>query len=198
MPSNVKHKKVSAKADDPDASLIRPSNWNEEHLGAIEVMDRDLSQVDVANTITETSIYSHSIPAGQLGTTGGIRLTLTGDMLKGATGNIDFRIKLGAATVIARLNVNPTNSATRYSWKLEIIFLNNASAAIQKWHANFVATVGYILTSSANGILGNDIGASTEDTTSARTLDVTVEWSVASASLSFRKETAVLEELPKV
>jgi len=198
MPSNVKHKKVSAKANDPDTSLIRPTNWNEEHLGAVEIMDRDLAQVDVANTLVETSLYSHSIPAGQLGTTGGIRLTLTGDLLMNVAGDFTLKVKLGATTAIIQSGVGHTNSATRYSWKLVIDFLNNADAAIQKWHLDFGAFVNFILTSTTFGLLGQKVGASTEDTSSARTIDVTIEWAVANASLSFRKEIAILEELPKV
>ena len=31
MTVSLKHKFASAKSDDPDTTLIRPSNWNDEH-----------------------------------------------------------------------------------------------------------------------------------------------------------------------
>ncbi|KKL84405.1 hypothetical protein LCGC14_1965070, partial [marine sediment metagenome] len=76
---NVKHAFTSPKADGGDSSLVRPSNWNASHVGAVEILDRDLTQIDVANNAAETSIYSFSIPAGAMGADGGIRLKLTGD-----------------------------------------------------------------------------------------------------------------------
>lgn len=34
----ITHEKVSAKADSPDTSLVRPSDWNEDHAGSAEIL----------------------------------------------------------------------------------------------------------------------------------------------------------------
>ena len=201
MPSNVKHQFTSAKADDPDATLVNPSNWNDEHVGALEIMDRDLSQQDIANDDTEQSVYSHQIPAGQLGTTGGFRLTLVGDLLCNVpAATIVIKVKLGATTVFTSTALDITDSADRYKWQLDILCMNSAADA-QKWAAkilgaasadNFPMYVG----SNAGVFHGAGHATSTEDTAGALTLDVTVDWSASNANLSVRKEMAILEEIP--
>jgi len=199
MPSNVKHKFASAKADDPDMDLIRPSNWNEEHLGAVEVIDRDLATVDVANTVTETVLYSQSIPAGQLGADGGIRLTLSGDMLANVAGTVTLRVKLGATIVLATPSTDFADSPARRNWQMVVEFMNSAVNA-QKWTA-FMHVMNATSDNFPLGLAdirtGVGLGTSSEDTNSALTLQVTAQWSVANASLSFRKEMAILEEIPK-
>lgn len=196
MPSNVKHQFVSGKADDADGTLIRPSNWNDEHVGAVEIMDRDLAQSEVVSSTSEESIYSHSIPANQLGATGGFRLTLSGDMLENVAGTLAIRIKLGATTIFTQSGIDHTNSATRYGWELVIICMNTSTSA-QKWSARYISSIGYVLGDSNLAVQGISLpGTSAEDTTGALTVDVTIQWTVNSASLSFRKEIALLEEIP--
>ncbi|KKK81323.1 hypothetical protein LCGC14_2814610 [marine sediment metagenome] len=198
---NVKHAFTSAKADGGDASLVRPSNWNAAHTGAVEILDRDLTQIDVANEAAETSVYSFSIPANALGVDGGFRLTLSGDMLKNAAGAMEIRVKLGATTVFLSDSSAPTSSANRHKWTLVILCLNSVAAA-QKWNASMkmVANVQnlsvQVIGSGFNATLMEGYSSSAEDTTGALTLEVTIDWSVADASLSFRKEMALLELIP--
>ncbi len=201
MPGNVVHQFSSGKADDADATLIRPSNWNDNHLGASEVLDRDLDEVDVVSSVSETSIYSHSIPANQLGTTGGIRLHISGDILFNVGGeDFTIKVKLGATTVLTSTAYTPGTSATRRGFVLDVLFMNSAAAA-QKWDVKFLAVLtaenfSIDRSDTTNVDTGSGIATSTEDTTGALTLDVTVQWSASSANLSFRKQMAVLEELP--
>ena len=198
---NIKHAFVSGKADGGDASLVRPSNWNAAHEGAVEILDRDLTQIDVANDAVETSIYSFSIPAGALGATGGFRLTLGGDMLKNVAGTIIWRVKLGATTVLVSDASAPFISVDRHKWTLVILCLNSAVAA-QKWNlrgqtvTNTASLAVHILSSGNISTLLDGYNVSTEDTSGALVLEVTIEWSAASASLSYRKEMALLELIP--
>ena len=166
----------------------------------VEILDRDLSQVDVANDAVERSIYSFEIPAGALGATGGIRLTLTGDLLKNVGSAITIRVKLGATTAMASAALTLTSVANRYKWVWEIEFLNSAAAA-QKWSTMLhgvagAQDIGFLLGDDNGAFVAAGIGTSAEDTSGALTLDVTVDWGVANANLSFRKEKAVLELLP--
>lgn len=168
---------------------------------AIRILNRDLSQVEVVNTVAETNIYTFSIPAGTLGATGGVRLTIGGDMLQNATGDLTVRIKLGATTVLDSGQVTVAKDADRYKWELEVWFLNSVAAA-QKWTAkmkavqkdavNFASQQG----GSNRILLFAGFASSSEDTALARTIAVTIQWSVISTSTSFRKEMAMLEKLP--
>ena len=169
---------------------------------SIRILDRDMSQVDVESTADEESIYSHSIAAGTLGATGGVRLTLAGDILKAAAGTFRIRVKLGSTTVFVGNSISLAGHATdRYKWELVLWFMNTAADA-QKWGAAVKAILDdvdfTIMPSTTVGLtyLGAGLGSSSEDTSGAKTIDVTVDWSTSSASLSFRKEMAMLEKLP--
>ncbi|KKL68611.1 hypothetical protein LCGC14_2123250 [marine sediment metagenome] len=169
---------------------------------AIKVLNRDLAQVDVENTVAETSIYSYSIAADVMGVDGGVRLLLAGDMLKNVTGSYTIRVKLGATTVLSTQDHGATSNASRKRWWLEIICLNSASDA-QKWGVFYRTSVGGaggltfpLVNGGANADSGAGYNSSAEDTSGALTFQVTIEWSVANASLSFRKEMALLELLP--
>jgi len=164
----------------------------------IEILDRDVSQQDVANTLVETSVYSFTIPAGALGATGGIRLSLSGDLLKNVAGNLTLRIKLGTPSVFAEI-ITFTSGGNRRSWAIVVQFLN-VSASSQKWGIPSAVfsrdDAGDLIIGTADIFHGTGINASSEDTAAPVTVEVTAEWSVASVNLSFRKEMALLELLP--
>jgi hypothetical protein len=169
---------------------------------AVEILDRDLTQVEWVSDLTERSIYSHVIPRATLGATGGIRLSLGGDYLNndGVNRTLRIRIKLGATTVFDREFQIVTN-AQRRKWFLKLWFMNSAAAA-QKWSVDWYLSAG-IADALAIGTSGGELGAkgggyeaSAEDTADALTLDVTTQHNVNSAQVSIRKEMAVLELLP--
>lgn len=208
MGSNVKHQKTSAKADSADASLVNPTDWNASHDGAMEIINRDVAQDEVVNSSSEESVYSHSIPANTLGSDGGFRLTLGGDYFNnsGATRTLVIKVKLGATTVFTSNAFNLLAVAThRRGWHLEVLCMN-ASAAVQDWltwlgispavtNSLKVMNIG---AGSDSVTIGEGVGTSTEDTTGALTVDVTMQHSAAHASLSIRCEVALLELIPPV
>jgi len=191
-------RRFSAAAPSPGAV----PRWNAtqprwEPTPGVSILDRDLDQVDVENTTDASSLYSHSIPADTLGATGGARLLLSGDMLVAVTGTYTIAVKFGTTTIFTSTTQDMADSANRRNWGMIVQFMNSATNA-QKWIAFY-----YIMdaTADAFSISGGDVrqgiglGSSSEDTTSARTLDVIATWSTASASLSMRKEMAILELL---
>lgn len=167
------------------------------------ILDRSHSTVDVTNTTTETSIYSKSIDANALGVNGGVRLFIAGDMLMNTAGTMTLRVKLGSTTILASNTFSLTAESVRGKWTLEIWFLNQGVANSQIMGTLFILAeqdaasweISSLGGGSAGGLGGSGLGTAAEDTTSARTLDVTAQWSATSASLSFRKEMAVLEQL---
>lgn len=84
MTISVKHKFTSAKSDSADTSLIRPSNWNDEHdltLATDRLLGRDTA---AAGAVEEISVAGGLEFTG----TGGIqRSALTGDVTASAGSN---------------------------------------------------------------------------------------------------------------
>lgn len=162
----------------------------------VTVLDKDGTQVEVVSNAAETSLWSFEMPRGVLGATGGFKIDMRGDMLKNFAANPIVRVKLGATTILQIDLIGIANVGTRYAWDMTVLILNTAANA-QKGN-------GRIIGVSGNGgqivavvaFLGVDIGAGAEDTADELTLDVTIEWGVANASLSCRKEIVVLELIP--
>ncbi len=208
MGTNVKHAFVSAKADDPDATLVNPSNWNAAHEGAVEILDRDLTKVTANADTTEQTLYSFTIPAGILGTSGGVRLTLGGEYFHNAGGDerITWRIKLGGTTILASTTAGGgyNSSADKRKWSLTSWFLNNAAADAQKWSAHGAMSgaapesMPFDPESASLGEMAVAAGfkASSEDTSGALVLAVTIDHAAVKAGNFLTKEMAMLELLP--
>ena len=162
---------------------------------ASTILDRDVSTQDVTNRTDEVSLYSFAIPANELGATGGVRLLLAGDLLdQSVTGaTLTLRVKLGATTVLTIGPFDLGSNANRREWTWDILFLN-VSATSQDWVSRLFIVRGDLVATFERANI--DTPTSSEDTTSARTIDVTAQYSAAETALSVRKELALLEKLP--
>src|SRR3990172_8306501 len=120
----VKHAFTSPKADGGDATLVRPSNWNAEHIGG-SILNRDLSQISVTNNAVETSIYSFAIPANKMGSDGGVRLVISGTILVNVAGTFVIRVKLGATTFFVSGSIDLSDASQTYKFWVELILMNS-------------------------------------------------------------------------
>lgn len=158
--------------------------------------------VDVANSTTEGFLISYQIGAGAMGTDKMLRCTVIGDMLQNAAGNLTLRIKFGGTTLWAD-TFPVTQTATRRPWEIQVK-IGNLNAA----NSNFLKATVEIGNNGVpdTGLAQADAGTfgmgpvsasatSTIDTSAAQYLDITAQWSAASASLSFRKHYATIEIL---
>ncbi len=170
------------------------------------IIDRDLSTVTINDDATEQSIYSHEITAGILRATGGVRLTIGGQYLNnaGASRTLTVKIKLGVTAVLTSVGPDITNSVEWREWNLSVLFMNSTVAA-QKWTAMFnlsqIGAANFTIQNTATTSgrsAGVGYATSTEDTSDARTLDVTMQHEVAHANLTINKQIAFLELLPPV
>lgn len=166
-----------------------------------QILDRDLTQVDVADEADETSLYSFTIPADTLGELGGFRLFIAGDMLvdDGGGNTLRLRVKLGGTTILSSDAKNLQDNAERYKWGLEVWCMNSATDA-QKWGLTLIAgasssTWPMPVLADASGLVAAAYNTSAKDTTGDLLLDVTADWSAADADNSIRKEMAILELL---
>jgi len=154
--------------------------------------DRVNSDTTVGNTTTETNIYSKSITANDMGSTGGLRLRLIGQYTNntGATRTLTVKPKFGSTT-LATHTLSLTTSGTNGQYEMVVHVFNTATNA-QRGTSNINAMRGGGLIDSAFGVALT----ATEDTTSAKTLSVTVQWDSASASATLTNKLATLEVLP--
>lgn len=169
------------------------------------LLDSDSLAVNVESTTTETAIYSGTVAANIMGTEGGVELNVFGDMLKNAAGTLTWKVKLGATTVLTSNARTWDSIATeRYKWALRVMVVNAGATNSQKVGATFLLDqAGTSITfpmnrqSDAPALNGQGTGYGTaaEDSTAALAFVVTVQWSASSASLSLRKELALLERI---
>lgn len=119
----------------PAGHIVTVSEWNEQVVDNLTYLygpTRKTTSKVVNNSVAETDLLNGeiSIPAGALGTSGVLRLTMWGDILNN-TGAQQFgprfKVKLGAsATVVLDTNVDDSNnagakalyfSASRWAWR---------------------------------------------------------------------------------
>ena len=140
MTVSLKHTFTSAKTDSADATLVQPSNWNQEHVltaAAGVVLGRDTSGAGNVQElpISVTSAGNVTIPnnfavTGTLGVTGTTTLTNLN-----ATGTVGFTTALGVAS-------GGTGAATLTA---NNVLLGNGTSAVQTVAPG---TAGNVLTSN--------------------------------------------------
>lgn len=186
----------------PDGTFLRREGSG--IVGAsdvVRVLDRQTATVQVVNTAGEADLYRFTVPAGTLGAERRLRLTMLGDLLN-STGSpqvVRVRVRYGTHLIVNLLGdvdsavMSPPSSPIRvpYRWDVEVAGKGAPNAQ--------VAAVSLLVGRAGFGVdYYNQIvdGALAEDTTQPRDLAVTVEFDVASPSLSARSLVATLELLP--
>ncbi len=146
------------------------------------VLDQTATDITVGNTAAETTIYSKSITGGTLGSIGMLRLTL---MLRAKTedngsgdpaASFTLRFKYGSTTLITVAN-SSAGVIPSYVESIPVFYL-----------------LGDTATNIQLGKFGAARGTAAEDSTAAKTLAVTLQWSsAAGANQSAVMEHATLE-----
>ena len=153
-----------------------------------KVYDRSTSEVDVNTTTAETAVYSKSIGAGHMSTDRMLRLRIVADYLQNSgTPNITIRVKLGGTTILTITGSTIAASATRRGASLLIEIMNLGATNSQ--------VVTAVAPDWAVGpkLIEQLLQTAAVDTSVAATLEVTVQHSASSASISYRKKSAILE-----
>lgn len=164
------------------------------------ILVRGSTVVDVVNTVTETAIFTTSIPGNLLLTTLGLRLKLIGDYLNnsGGASNLEIKVKYGATTIFDTGVISMSAGATRRVVDLEFMMVaqNATNAQVSKGTLQIGATgtVAGVAASSAFYFIAahNSIA---EDSTAAKTFQVTVQHGTAASTISGRHIGATLEWL---
>lgn len=169
--------------------------------GDLTVLASSTTQTGPVNTTSETAIFSHTLPT-DLAAGETLLLDIIGELLNTAGGTVTctLRLKIGATTLITYSNVNLTNSATKRNYSMRIpVFIESTSAqkaAMLVLAARGATGTGALLDTTAGQNMGSHgYGTSAEDTTSAKTLQVTAEFNAANANLYFYAEGATLTRI---
>ncbi len=170
----------------------------------VEILDRDLATVEVVNDTDETTIYSHSIPGNTLGSTGGIRVLVSGDYENSTGGDrtLIIKVKLGSTTLLTTSAFKSTTNAQRRKWFLTIWLMNTATDAQRCsahliWSRASADTFPMLDVDASTGTAnGAGYGTAAEDTTGALTFAVTSDHNAAGTNLSIRKQMAMMELFP--
>lgn len=180
----------------------------------VGVLDRSTSTVDVNTSNVETSVYTFSVPAASMSIDSRLVLTLYGDELfnNNAADTLRLRVKFGGTTQIdTTIGGTIGLDANRRVWKWEVEIMNLGSLTQQYIQSEFQLTrnEGITLNTGLGGLganahsIGNNAGfrggrgslnaLGIIDTSLATVVDVTVQYSAASANNSFRKRYGILE-----
>ena len=170
----------------------------------ITVYNRAVTDNDIVNTSTKTTLYSFTVNANDLGTDKILEIDIFCDYLNdsGSSRSFDFWIEFGSTTLFQHTFGSYAAAATRRPLFLKIFLANrNSSSSQQCW--GFVQMGDTDAPTVGIGHLGDDEigtsspfgGTATEATNVNKTLTISIQHTTASASLSLRRKTAVAKLL---
>lgn len=146
-----------------------------------------LSQVSVANTTTETEIYSGVLDAIALHTGDMSVLTIGGSYDTGAASDTwTLRLKLGATT-IHTVTRQSGNNVTGAGWVFEVM----TTIRTEGVSGTFIDLAN--LEDDDASITVSDATTHTIDTTIDNTVSVTIQWGAAKAANIFRLDQGIIE-----
>ena len=165
--------------------------------GFVELLDTNMNTVTVANTITETSIYSFTVPANLLQSSGGIRVDLSGQLLNnsGAGRTIQVKVKYGSTTMWADVSDSIGVGTAARGFSLWLILGANASTSAQKLTGAIYVGDKTAPTTGVGELGGVGsafplVGTGAENSKTKLTFDILVKFAAADANLVFTKHFA--------
>lgn len=173
------------------------------------VLGRDLTGRDITNSAAELSIWSGAgginIPGGAMGVNRSIRVTAQGQFVHNANVNLTFRLKFGGNTYYMLTAGTSSIGASAQGWFLQFLLTNLGVTGSQSMGGFLLATNPQGTAPSVGaGNLWPDMHAGTPrggemhanpaiDTTIDKTLDFTVQYASANASVSWRAKNILTE-----
>jgi hypothetical protein len=141
----------------------------------------------IANTAAETNFsLSYSLPANALTAGKALRIIAGGIFSTTLTPTLALRVKAGTTTLLSTGDYTPLSaSLTTRLWSLEAILVCRTVGASGTIHGNGMVQCADAASSVLDGtaiVLGNTGATITLDTTAAQTIQLSADWSVASAS----------------
>jgi hypothetical protein len=174
-----------------------------------QVLTRTTTTV-VASTNSATAdstLFTYTVPAALLGSSGILRLTCYGDYLNNSGGNLNtaFKFLVGTSTVLAQTTAvtagsSLVSSANRRYWDASILLQNAGSASAQRVFGKFAlsnpTTQVFTIDSAANFYVSEGYATSAEASTAAMTIAWLVRVTSTATTVDCQLRGAVLEFAP--
>ena len=153
----------------------------------VRVLDKNATNVGVANTTATTALYSVTVPANTLGTTGCVRLSLDWEGLNnsGTTESFTIRARYGG-TASSSAGISFSSSATVRMAGTTAKVCGDGTTGTQRLRAD--------TTISGNAMVS--IGEASINSTASQTFEVIVTLSIANANLTATAFHGVSEIVP--
>lgn len=158
----------------PSGTALRPSQI----AGVISgknvpvTLHTTTTNLTVANTVTETDLFSWTLPGGIMGINDVIMIRMFGTYLSNATGTNTHKLKLGGTTIATYAPFAMTTGATARGFVIWARFKNVGATNSQKGSILFAPDF-----QSDGGV-----GSGAIDTTVNQLLEITLTWSTASTA----------------
>lgn len=164
------------------------------------------SDTTLASSTSETTILTQSITGGTLSTANALRAScyVTSLQVSGTANTCTIRFKYGATTLVSKvLSTNATQGAgTNYAGKIEFVLMGSGATGTQEGVAyiNFGSSQNAIgnAASSVSGyqaLIATNVGTSSEDSTAAKTLAITVQFSNSGGSDNITVTQGMIEKI---
>lgn len=151
----------------------------------------------VANTTTETTLTNTgsgklSFGSNELGSGKVLRVSAAGVFSTTGTPSLQFKLKLGATTILDSTAINAPNGVTNELWILDVLVsIRSIGSSGSIFSQGVVKLTSGATTAQIEKLLNTS--AATIDTTAALTIDLTATWGTASASNTITCTNLILE-----
>lgn len=169
----------------------------------VSVLDRDVTVAEVVSTVTDTTLYTYTVPAGTLSTNKRLRLFIIGDYLNndGAARDFSTTITYGSTIIFNSGTLSIANGAPRRAVRMtcDLAALNSASAQVASTHLLISGGDTVAGTNGSTDVLVNNLAnhiTVAEASAGALGLIVKAQHGTSSANISFRIHTVHLELVP--
>ncbi len=153
--------------------------------------EQTTNAVTLTNSTAETTMWSYSLSGNSIGSNGVVKIRISGDGVNsGSARTLTIRFKIGATTLASQ--TESIGAATTYNWSCDIdIYATTTST--QKTFMKCILVEAAAIPNVENLWA---YSSSSEDMTTSKTLDFTMQMGTASASFSMIKEMSLLEVFP--
>ena len=145
-----------------------------------KILNHTTTPVTVGDTVTETSIYSFSVPGGSLSTNRRIGVKLFGKWSGDGSHALTIRAKYGATTICSLEYSNSVGIYSNDPFNIQFDLTGSGATGTQNGFLQAQAYAAFEIIDSSGQQAS--FGTATEDSTADKTLNITVQWTVADNS----------------
>ena len=145
-----------------------------------KILNHTTTPVTVGDTVTETSIYSFSVTGGSLSTNRRIGVKLFGKWSGDGSHALTIRAKYGATTICSLEYLNSGGTPSNAPFNIQFDLTSSGATGTQNGFLQAQAYAAFEIIDSSGQQAS--FGTATEDSTADKTLNITVQWTVADNS----------------